>query len=107
MAFVNKPEPSKYEIIQYTNYTKEPLVIKRLIDGQTFRLGDTIERVTPMGKVQDKVILYNIQVEKDGFMQMHCYTIGSNGTATIQNEKYAYTGDNCNLFNYIKNVTQP
>lgn len=105
-AFINKPEPSKYKVLNYTNEeNKRPLVIKRLLDGETFKLGDTIQRITPRGKKYNKAIIYDIQIEKSGFMQIHSYCINSGGIATIQNENMNYTGDNPNLFNYIINIT--
>jgi len=105
-SFVNKPSPSKYEIISYTHGKyKKVLSIKRLLDGETFTLGDTIQRITPRNKKYNKAVIYDIQVEESGFMQIHSYCINSGGIAIIKNEKYDYTGNNPNLFNYIINVT--
>lgn len=105
--WLNPEEPSKYEVISYTNEeNKKPLEIKRLKDGQTFRLGDTIKRISATGKVYKKCVLYRIQVEENGFMQLLCSVVDYGGSVAIKSDKHCMeNGQDPDLFNLIENIT--
>lgn len=117
--WLNPEEPSGYEIISYrknivgSGYGNNPATfelpceIKRLKDGVIFKLGCLIQRITPMGKKYGKCILENIQVEENGFMQLHCYCIDGVGSAVIRNDPtWMSSGEDPNIFNIILNVSK-
>lgn len=113
--WLNPVEPSTFKIIDYGNQwhtnsvhgdgSQIVTVIERE-DGQQFKQGDLIQRVTPMGKKYSKGIIKWIQIEESGFLQIHCYVIGKRASFSIRNEKSYISGSNPNIFNFVINLTK-
>lgn len=78
-------------------------------DGVTFRVGDTVQRVTERGRKMGKGIIYKIKDDTKLFldigMRLFVHMIGHNGTANISNVRYV-NADSPNMFRFLKNITK-
>ena len=113
--WLNPDNPLTFKIVGYGNQwhtnsvfgTSSKIVdaIERE-DGQQFKEGDLVQRITPMGKKFGKGIIRWIQIEKNGFLQIHCNVIGKRGSFSIRNEKSFMSGSNPDIFNFLQNITK-
>lgn len=98
---LNMDKPVKFKVVSYTSISHKPLEIKRLSDNKTFRLGDTIKRISKTGKKYKRFILTEINISGKK-LYLWGYVVDIGGLVRIDNSELDMkNARNPNIFRYI------
>ncbi len=98
---LNNNKPEKFEIISYKSNTIDILSIKRLSDNTIFKLGDTIKRITLLGKKYKRFVLFKIVITKQNHLLLWGFVVDTEGLVRIDNNAFINSNSNPNIFTTI------